>query len=348
MAVAAPRASCIAALIAALLRVQAVSADPAGAKEIIFTEYSPLATSPEIARRMLSPLVGLQLEQRAARAGKKMIEQPVNLSAEHFIVYVPAIRPPRGFAVLVFIPPWSDARLPPGWSPALERDGVIFVSAGRSGNAESVFDRRVPLALLAAHNIVSQFLVDPDAVYIAGFSGGGRVALRLALAYPDVFSGAILNAGSDPIGDPQIPLPPKELFYRFQQSTHLVYVTGADDVERLPLDQASMHSMRQWCVFGIQDHIERSTAHDVVASTAFAWALGAVLRDSTREPTRLAKCRATVERELHAQLNAAEDLVARGERETATELLTKIDGRYGGMAAPRSVELEKALQASTP
>ena len=346
MAVAAPRTSGIAALVAMLLCVHAVCADPTGGKEIVFTEYSPLATSPEIARRMLSPLVELQLEQQAARAGKKLIEQPINLSAEHFTVYVPTARPPRGFAVLVFIPPWNDARLPPGWAPALERHGVIFVSADRSGNVESVFERRLPLALLAAHNVARQFPVDPDAVYIAGFSGGGRVALRLALAYPDVFHGAILNAGSDPIGDPQIPLPTKERFYRFQQATRLVYVTGADD-ERLPLDQASMHSMRQWCVFGIQDRVERWTSHDVAGPTAFAWALSAALHDSTRDPTRLAKCRATVEHGLDAQLNDAEALVARGERETATKLLTNIDARYGGMAAPRSVELAKALQSLT-
>jgi poly(3-hydroxybutyrate) depolymerase len=52
------------------------------------------------------------------------------------------------------------------------------------------------LALIAAQNAMAQYSVDPQQVYIGGFSGGSRVALRLALGYPDVFHGALLNAGS--------------------------------------------------------------------------------------------------------------------------------------------------------
>lgn len=58
--------------------------------------------------------------------------------------------PPHGFALLVFVPPWQDARLPPEWAKVLDRYGAIFVSAARSGNDENVLGRREPLALLAA------------------------------------------------------------------------------------------------------------------------------------------------------------------------------------------------------
>jgi len=91
--------------------------------------------------------------------------------------------------------------LPQEWVSVLDRYGVIFVSAARSGNDESVSGRREPLALLAAHNIMKEHPVDPEHIYVAGFSGGSRIALRLALGYPDLFHGAILNAGSDSIGD---------------------------------------------------------------------------------------------------------------------------------------------------
>ena len=77
---------------------------------------------------------------------------------------------------------------------------MLVVSAAHSGNDEATFARREPLALLAAHNIRKQYPVDSDRIYIAGFSGGSRIALRLALGYPDVFRGVILNAGSAPIG----------------------------------------------------------------------------------------------------------------------------------------------------
>src|SRR5437879_3459051 len=94
--------------------------------------------------------------------------------------------------------------------------------AARSGNDASVLARREPLALLAAHNLMQRYPVDPERVYVGGFSGGARVAMRLALGYPDLFRGAILNAGSDPIGGAEIPLPPRDMFMRFQSSKRIV------------------------------------------------------------------------------------------------------------------------------
>jgi pimeloyl-ACP methyl ester carboxylesterase len=69
---------------------------------------------------------------------------------------------------------------------------------------------------------------DRRAAWILPSSGGSRVALRLALGFPDVFRGAFLNAGSDPIGDAQTPLPPAELFSRFQEMTRLAARIGMD------------------------------------------------------------------------------------------------------------------------
>jgi poly(3-hydroxybutyrate) depolymerase len=106
---------------------------------------------------------------------------------------------------------------------------MILVSAANSGNGAGVLNRREPLALLAAENIMRSYPLDPERVYIGGFSGGSRMALRIARGYPDVFHGALLNAGSDPIGNAQIPLPPQELLRQFQESTRVVYVTGAHD-----------------------------------------------------------------------------------------------------------------------
>src|SRR5208282_4778992 len=71
-------------------------------------------------------------------------------------------------------------------------------------------------ALLAAQNIMHRYTVNPDRVYVAGFSGGSRVAMRLALGYPDLFRGALLNAGSDPIGDALAPIHPRILFSAFR------------------------------------------------------------------------------------------------------------------------------------
>lgn len=306
--------------------------------DVVFEDYSERASSAELLRRMLSPFAASHLEQQISRTGKQMIQQPIKLSEEKFIVYVPSPTPTHGFALLVFVAPWQDARLPPGWTAVLDRYGVIFVSAAHSGNDESVFDRREPLALLAAHNMMQRYPLDPARVYIGGFSGGARVALRLALAYPDLFRGAFLNAGSDLIGNSQIPIPPKDLFFRFQ-GTHLVYVTGEGDTFQLNNDLASMHSLKKWCVFDVQSHSERSANHEVAGPTALAWALGNLTHDAPSDPKRLAACREAIEKELMLKMQEVESLIAAGQGDSAQRMLIRIDEHYGGLAAPRSVEL---------
>src|SRR5258708_2602081 len=217
--------------------------------DVVFSDYSPLSSSAEVLHRLLSPLNAAEVRKRLAHSTVTLRDQPIDLAQERFTIYVPSHLPTQGYGLLVFIPPWENAMLPRGWAATLDRRGVIFVSASNSGNAANILDRRDPLALLAAHNIMQRFRVDPERIYIGGFSGGSRVALRLALGFPDVFRGAFLNAGSDPIGDAQTPLPPPELFSRFQEMTRIVYITGQNDAVDVDKDAASTQSLLQWCVF---------------------------------------------------------------------------------------------------
>ncbi len=338
-------------LIAALSFVPAGASPCAAAagttlREVIFTDYTEYSSYAELARRLLSPLTVLRLGGDAAGTAAGRAGQPVDLAVERFLVHVPPQQPSRGFALLVFVPPWQDARLPAGWESALDRSGTIFVSAAHSGNDESVMGRREPLALLAAHNLMRRYPVDPERVYVAGFSGGSHVALRLALGYPDVFRGAILDAGSDPIGDAQIPLPSKELFLKFQSSTHLVYLTGEEDTAHLSEEMLSVRSMHQWCVFNADSYVQPRIGHEVGDATALARALGSLVKDFPSESPKLAACRSAIERELAAKLEEVEGMRAGGRPADARRLLEKIDAHFGGLAAPRSVEL--AMAASAP
>jgi pimeloyl-ACP methyl ester carboxylesterase len=245
----------------------------------------------------------------------------------------------HGYSLLVFVPPWSKAEVPRQWIPALDRHDMILVTAANSGNDADTVDRREPLALLAAQNAMVQYSVDPQQVYIGGFSGGSRVALRLALGYPDVFHGALLNAGSDPIGSADVPLPAAELFRRFQDSMRLVYVTGERDDAHLVDDMHSRQSMEKWCVFDVVTVSEPRKEHEPADASAFSRSLDALLRRTQDHPKGLADCRARLDGELTTQLKLVEDSFARGDRSAARRLLDKIDARYGGLAAPRSVEL---------
>ena len=310
---------------------------------VTFSRYTERAGNSELARRLLTPLTVARWKSELARSGSALTGQPVKLADEKFIVYIPTQRPPKGFGLLVFVPPWDDARLPPGWSTALDHDGVIFVSAARSGNDANAFGRREPLALLAAENIMAQYPVDPERTYVGGFSGGSRVALRLALGYPDLFRGAMLNAGSDPIGSREIPLPPRDLFLKFQSSTRIVYVTGERDTAHETDDSMSLTSMHRWCVFNTDRQVEARAEHAVAGAAAMSRALRYLEESARAEPGRLAKCRAGIDAELATSLDSVDTLISQGRGADAHKQLAAIDERFGGLAAPRSVELAARL-----
>jgi pimeloyl-ACP methyl ester carboxylesterase len=290
---------------------------------------------------LCSPLKALRLNQDAERAGQTLRGQPVDLAKERYSIYVPA-RPQSSsgaYSLLVFIPPWPRAEVPRNWISVLNRYNTILVTAANSGNEAPTIDRREPLALLAASNTMSQYPVDPQHVYIGGFSGGARVALRLALGYPDVFHGALLNAGSDPIGTADVPLPPADLFQRFQESTRLVYTTGDRDEEGVVGDMNSHRSLDKWCVFDVVNQTAPRVGHELADASAFGRSLAALLGPHQAPPGKFADCRARIERELSAQLGEVESAFARGEPNVAKALLDKVDSRYGGLAAPRTVDL---------
>ena len=313
--------------------------------DVVFSEYSLASRLSELAGRLMSPLDAQRLFHGLAQSHSSLSEQPIDLARERFTLYVPAESPPNGYGLLVFVPSWQNAFLPAGWAAPLDRHGVIFVSAADSGNRESILTRREPLALLAAQNVTLRYRIDPRRIYIGGFSGGSRVALRLALGYPDVFHGALLNDGSDPIGDQQAPLPSAELFKRFQESTRVVYLTGATDAINIEQDAGSMQSMKQWCVFNLKQEIVPWEGHDIADQRALQRALDALFEDAPIDSAKLATCRARIDQELTTQLQRVADLLAGGRVRGARDLLHKLDKRFGGLAAPRSVELAAAIAA---
>ena len=335
---------------AALLPLFAAAGDAAAPAsglrdDLVFNDYTPLSGGSELIRRILSPLNALNLQRQLARSGQSMREQSIDLAQERFVAYVPSgAAPPQGYALLVFVPPWQDAAVPDGWARVLDHHGMIFVSAAKSGNDENILDRRMPLALLAAHNMMRRYTVDPQRLYVGGFSGGSRVALRLALAYPDLFRGALLNSGSDPAGDAQLALPPRELFLRWQDSMRLVYLSGDRDEVNLGKDADSQQSLRQWCVFDLDTEPMPWAGHEPASAAALNHALDALDKHSAPDADQLAACRARIEQELSTQLRQVEDLLANNKPDQAKALLYRIDLRYGGLAAPRSVELARKIE----
>ena len=304
-------------------------------KNVLFSEYFPLSVSLEVARRTLSPLANVEI----AKIGARLRPQAIDLAKESFSIYVPAQHPSTGYALLVFIPPWQDSHLPPGWAAVLDGLGMLFVSAAKSGNEENVIDRRIPLALLGAYNMMQRYPVDPDRVYIGGFSGGSRVAMRTALGYPDLFRGALLNAGSDAVGGGEALLPPDDLLAQFQSSSRLVYVTGSDDSWNIQHDRVSRDSMTAWCVLGTRVETMLKAGHEAATSYSLRRALSSLDQRAPVDPEKLSACRARIAKELAADLRQVADLIERDKLHDAWRSLTKLDIRYGGLAAADTAQL---------
>jgi len=228
-------------------------------------------------RRMLPRAEAVALAEGLAKQGKRLADQPVDPAQERFVLHVPPAEPEGGYALLVFVPPWQQAKIPRGWEDVLDRLGVIYVSAARSGNQEITLARREPLALIAAANVMARYNVDPAKIFIGGFSGGSRVAERLALGYPDLFRGALLDAGSDWVGDGDLPLPPDDLLRRFLEGSRLVFVTGENDSLNRQLDADTMRSLEE---IGMSRYVNQTApwlGHAILPASAFETALKALL-----------------------------------------------------------------------
>jgi predicted esterase len=300
------------------------------ARKIVF-EPSPLAKNSVLLERLLSPRQRQRELAALAAKGEALAPYPLDFSAEHFSIYLPKHEPPAGYGLLVFIPPWQNARVPMGWAPVLEREGIIFATAERSGNDESIMGRRIPLALTAAHALVERYRVDPDRTFVSGFSGGSRVAFRTAIAFPDVFAGALLDSGSDPVGTPYNPLPSPDLLALLQSRTRFVFVSGENDELNVSKDAQARISLSAWCIEATQAINPPRTGHEIMNGNGLAEALGTLARPYARDPAKHSRCLSSLDAKLQQARTDAAALSAEPPSARAQQQLDRLDGEYGAL-----------------
>ena len=110
-----------------------------------------------------------------------------DVKPEKFRLVVPkgAVAKPGLF---IYLNPDDSANLPGGYDAVLEKRGLIGVIPYKAGNSRNIFER-MRLAIDAQFNLRKQRAVDPNRIYLSGFSGGGRTASMLAVSFSDCFSG---------------------------------------------------------------------------------------------------------------------------------------------------------------
>ena len=155
----------------------------AGSKDVRFTQSAPYGAESELMRHL----------------GYTLAVPQYDLQREKFRIIVPPLEPlstNSTLGLLVWISPGEDPRIPPAWEAELAKHRLLFVSAYNAGNERHAI-QRCRLALDATCNVCRRFKVDPRRIYVGGFSGGGRIASILGVAYADVFAGTLSICGVD-------------------------------------------------------------------------------------------------------------------------------------------------------
>ena len=315
-------------------------------QDVRFDRPAPLARPETLLARVMTPLAFERL--RAQAAAQSLRGDSLDIGRQRFALYVPtAPAPADGYALLVFVPPWDEAGIPSGWLPVLARHGVILVTAAQSGNDADVITQRIPLALAGHVNVAARYRLNPARVYVGGFSGGARVAQRIALAYPELFRGALLNAGSDAFGDGGVALPQSAVWRDVENRGRFVYATGSRDESALASDRRSRASARDLCLRDLVTLPMRGRGHAPIEAATLEHALAALDAPHQVAPDGEA-CRAQRAARIKRQLADVARRIDAGDLRGAARRLDAVDARFGGLALPLSMQLARRLAERAP
>jgi hypothetical protein len=164
-------AAAIVSLLGCILVPTLATAANQGEFSIQFIEESPLADVKEYARRVRSP------------------DKPekFDLSVEQYRAYVPPkYDGSEAYGLVVWINAGKTGRIPrEPWIHVLDDHKLIWIGADDTGN-ERALSSRIRLAVDGMFNMTKKYKIDPNRIYVAGMSGGGRVSSMIAILYGDV------------------------------------------------------------------------------------------------------------------------------------------------------------------
>ena len=149
----------------------------------VFEQYSPLSDTNSIMERTrVRPKDGLDKKHQ------------YDIAQESFEVYVPDCYDSNtSFGLLVWIPASPSGSIEHFRDPKqlMAKHKLLWVRANKSGNETSTYGAESLLHWMPLTNMQKLYNIDPNRVYVAGISGGGRVASITAFHHSDVYAGGI-------------------------------------------------------------------------------------------------------------------------------------------------------------
>lgn len=334
-------------MLMALLWLPAALADApqTGSFAVSFSQTTPLADGAEVLKRLLHPLVYNEWQSE----GRIKPGQTIVPSQEEWRIYVPQdYDGSQPYGVLVWISPGEGGQMEENWQHVLTEHKLIYVGADKSGNVESLVERRVPLALTGLANIEALYRIDPARVYIAGFSGGGVTASRMAAAYADVFTGGLFVSTSEGIGSADTPVPPLDRFMLMRSRGRYVFTSGMEETSNLIANVGSVDEYRSLCVLRVDFiHIPNAT-HGNIDSRVFSRAMTYLDTPPPVDAAAQADCEKKLAERRAQGLAEVRQSLAAGDKDKAWSQLQDVAMAFGPLAEPEFSQLSACISAASP
>jgi hypothetical protein len=172
-------------------------------------------------------------------------------------------RNPPGAIVFINRGNWGGGKKV--WSSVLEEKNLIWIGAIDAGD-KAPMNERMLKGILATALLSKHYAIDPQRVYVAGFSGGAHVANILATTRPEVFRGGLFMSGAVFWGDTE---PPKIEQVR---RNRFVFLAGANDISRIKVSRTA-DSYRDAGVQNTQLIVVANTRQELPGPSYFAKAI---------------------------------------------------------------------------
>lgn len=157
---------------------------------------------------------------------------------------------PRGYdaskpaGVIVFINRWGNSGgSRKAYNALLDEKNLIWAGVLRAGD-KTPMNERMMRALITPTMLAQEYALDPERVYIGGFSGGAHVATILATAKPAMFRGGLYVGGTVPWKDNKEPAA-----VELMRKNCYVFLGGSNDISLTTLQRTA----KQYKGAGISD-----------------------------------------------------------------------------------------------